>query len=109
MAKNVYTLQHYKLIIDNKEVWLFEVRAYSTDWNALYYFGTGICKGLKPCIEELQVNKKEATERKKDMEEYMLKTDREIYDYKKHGLLSIDYTWEYDETECAYIGTLKEQ
>lgn len=109
MAKNVYTLQHYKLIIDNKEVWLFEVRAYSTDWNALYYFGEGICKGLKPCIEELQISRKEAIKRKKEMEEYMLKTGREICDQNKHGLLSIDYTWAYDEIERAYVGKLKEQ
>lgn len=109
MAKNIYTLQQYKLIIDNKEVWLFEVRAYSTDWNALHYFGNGICKGLKPCIEELQVSKKEAINRKKDMEEYMLKTGREIYNQNKHGLLSIDYTWAYDEETKTNVGTLKER
>lgn len=109
MAKNIYTLQHYKMKINDKEVWHFQVKGYSTDWNALYHFGEGICKGLKPCIEEFQISRKEAINRKKDMEEYMLKTGREIYDQKKHGLLSIDYTWAYDKTERAYIGALKEQ
>ena len=107
MAKNIYTLQHYKMIIDNKEVWYFDVRGYSTDWNALYHFGEGIGKDLKPLIEEFQTSRKAAIERKKDMEEYMLKTGREIYDYKKHGILYMDYFWTYDEAEKAYVGKSK--
>lgn len=108
MAKNIYTLQHYKMKINNKEVWHFQAKGYSTDWNALHHFGEGICKGLRPCIEEFQISRKEAIKRKKEMEEYMLKTGREIYDQEKYGIIYMNWNWTYDETEGAYIGTLAE-
>ena len=107
MAKNIYTLQHYKMNINGEETWSFEIKTYSTYANILHSWGKSICKGLEPCIEEFIPSKKEAFERKKDMGEYMLGTGRKLWNYQKLGMHR-DYNWEYDETERSYIGTPKE-
>lgn len=106
MARNIYTLQHYKFIIGGKEVWDFQVKAYQTGRNWKKYFGESYYTYVEPCIEEFFTSRAEARRAKEQYEKYMLKTNREIWDYRKHGTTNY-YTWEKGDYG-SYIGTLKE-
>lgn len=52
MAQNIYTLQHYKFIIGDKEVWDFQVKAYQIGRNWKKYFGQSYYAYVEPCVEE---------------------------------------------------------
>lgn len=109
MAKNFYTLQEYVLEINNKKVLLFRVKAYPQYQNALFTFGKSEYGKITPYAEEFLRSKKEGEERKTSMEEYTKKEkDFELYDVKKHGLLT-DYDWSYNSVSRINFGTLKEQ
>ena len=106
MARNIYTLQHYKFIIGGKQIWDFQVKGYQTGRNWKNDFGQSYYAYVEPCIEEFFISRDEAQEARERMERYMLDTKRELNDFKKHGS-TYDYTWKKGDYG-AYIGTLKE-
>ena len=60
MAKNIYTLQQYKMNINGEEFFFFTTEYYLTEYeNALFSFGKStICEDIKPFSETFQINKK---------------------------------------------------
>jgi len=61
----IYTVQHCKLMIKNKEIWSFNVRTYLTGVNKLEEFGkvsifTSVFNDVYPCVEEFCVDLAEA-------------------------------------------------
>lgn len=106
MARNIYTLQHYKFIIGDKEVWDFQVKAYQIGRNWKKYFGASYYAYVEPCIEEFFISRAEAQRARERLKKYMLETGRENWTFRKHGVTN-DYTWEKGDYG-AYIGTPKE-
>lgn len=107
MAKNIYTFQQYILNINGKQVWIFRVKAYPKNNNALFTFGKSEYGNITPYSENFLSSKKEGEQRKESMEKYMLETGREVWGYRKHGLLN-DYTWEFNEEDRTNYATPKE-
>lgn len=106
MAKNFYTLQEYIMKINGKEVVEFRVKAYKQHYNALFTFGKSEYGKITPYAEEFLTSKKEGEERKQKMEQFLLDTGREVWNYKKHGVFE-DYTWEFNKKDRVNYGTLK--
>lgn len=106
MAKKIYTLQHYKMNINDEEVWQFAIVAYPTFGNALNVFGKSYCSEIKLCIEEFMSSRAEARRELEKIEKYMLETRRKIFNYKDYGSPE-DYNWDWNEEERTNYGTLK--
>lgn len=105
--RNIYTLKQYIMNIDGKQIWTYEIKEYELHTELIEKIGKTHQSGIKPYIECYCPTRKNAEKWKLKLEKRdTLATDRELYDLKKHGLLT-DYDWEYDEIKCVNYGTLK--
>lgn len=108
----IYTVQHCKLMVKNKEIWSFNVRTYLTGVNKLEEFGkvsifTSVFNDVYPCVEEFCVDLAEAEKKVERLEAHTLSTGGELWTEEKYGWAS-GYRWEYDEETGVNYGTLRE-
>lgn len=111
MAKNIYTLQQYKMIINGEEFFHFTTKYYLTEYeNALFSFGkSNICEDIKPFSETFQTNKKQAEETRKGLENsFESDPDYKLWYFTKQGAFS-DYDWQWNEEERINYGIKKEK
>lgn len=110
MAKNIYTLQQYKMIINGETFFHFTTKNYLAEYeNALFSFGKSTsCEGIKPSSETFQATKRQAEENKKGLDNsFEGDPDYKLWHFSEQGVFN-DYDWEWNEEERANYGTLKE-
>lgn len=107
--KYIYTMQEYKLKINDKIVWYFRVQGYKVGYSLLSAYEANKKSWNAFTLRGIFLESKTSGISKITGLQNMVKEDGdEVYDTDVHGLLS-NYDWKYDEETKTNIGTLKEQ
>lgn len=107
--KYIYTMQEYKLKINDKIVWYFRVQGYKVGYSLLSAYEANKKAGmLLPCVEYFLESKTSGIFKIAGLQNMVKENGDEVYDTDVHGLLS-NYDWKYDEETKTNVGTLKER
>lgn len=107
--KYIYTMQEYKLKINDKIVWYFRVQGYKVGYSLLSAYEANKKAGmLLPCVEYFLESKTSGIFKIAGLQNMVKENGDEVYDTDVYGLLS-NYDWKYDEETKTNVGTLKER